>query len=130
MLIRGALYVAPTVPGPYDLIAGGVYENQIQNMIDPGPKSVQMSFPLGVSHLKSGIRCKYLTFQRHSIHSIIAMSNLCARIPSLSKEWAKSNVIPRASTRVGQLLAYLKLEAEVVFSRVIPRCLTRHSDRT
>ena len=42
MFIRGALYVAPTDPGPYDLIAGGGYETQIQNVIDTGPKFVQM----------------------------------------------------------------------------------------
>jgi hypothetical protein len=43
MLVRGALYVAPTVSGPYSLVAGGGYETQIQKVIDAGPKFIQIN---------------------------------------------------------------------------------------
>jgi hypothetical protein len=42
-ICRGALYIAPTDSGPYDLIAGGEVDRaQIQNAIDAGPIFVQM----------------------------------------------------------------------------------------
>ena len=39
---RGALYIAPTVPGPYNLISGGESDTQLQNVIQAGPKFVQL----------------------------------------------------------------------------------------
>lgn len=42
MFARGALYVAPTVPGPYHLIAGEECATQIQEVVDAGPKFVQI----------------------------------------------------------------------------------------
>ena len=90
---RGALYVAPTVPGPYHLIAGGGQETQIQNVIKSEPKILQLHdwnhYPTEhlieewekacVSNLSSG----------HSIYTAIAISNRCAKMSSLSTEWVR-----------------------------------------
>lgn len=102
---RGALYVAPTVPGPYHLIEGGEQETQIRNAIKAGPKILQLHdwnhYP--TEHLIEEWEkaCVTNLFRSRNIYCAIDMSNPCAKIPSSSMEWVKSNVTHRVSTPRG-----------------------------
>jgi hypothetical protein len=103
---RGGLYVAPAVPGPYDLIAGGQVDgNQIRNAIDAGPTFVQIH---DWNHYESEFinadwEKAYVTRLSIGIdiYGIVVMSNPFARMQSSSTGWAKSSVTLRVSTLHG-----------------------------
>lgn len=102
---RGALYVAPTVPGPYHLISGRGQETQIQPVINAGPKILELHdwnhYPSEHLIEEWGKACVTNLFRVHNIYRAIAMSNLYAKIPSSSTEWVRSNATHRASTPPG-----------------------------
>ena len=101
----GALYVAPTVPGPYHLIEGGEQETQIQKVIKAGPKILQLhdwnhySTELLIEEWEKAYVANML--RSHNIYCDIAMLNLYAKIPSLSTEWVRSSATHRAFTPRG-----------------------------